>query len=65
MTTNRPDEQTMTAIRKAMVDAVADNRLTCADARAIAETFHVPYSLVGRLANDLKIKIRHCELGCF
>ncbi|MZP30898.1 hypothetical protein GTO91_14360 [Heliobacterium undosum] len=53
------------AIKKAMGEAVADNRLTCTDARDIAESFGVPYSLIGRLANELKIKIRHCELGCF
>ncbi|WP_049753981.1 hypothetical protein [Heliomicrobium modesticaldum] len=53
------------AIKKAMTDSVIDNRLTCTDARAIAESFGVPYSLVGRLANEMKIKIRHCELGCF
>ncbi|MTV49102.1 hypothetical protein GJ688_08930 [Heliobacillus mobilis] len=52
-------------IKQAMLDALEDNRLTCSQARAIAEQFSVPYHLVGRLANELKIKIRHCELGCF
>ncbi|MBC9784782.1 hypothetical protein H1S01_09690 [Heliobacterium chlorum] len=52
-------------IRQAMLGAVRDSRLTCSQARAIAEQFSVPYHLVGRLANELKIKIRHCELGCF
>jgi LAO/AO transport system kinase len=40
-------------------------RLTCAEARKIAEELKVPYSEVGSAANDLKIKIRNCELGCF
>jgi LAO/AO transport system kinase len=40
-------------------------RLTCAEARKIAEELEVPYAVVGSAANDLKIKIRNCELGCF
>jgi LAO/AO transport system kinase len=40
-------------------------RLTCAEARKIAEELKVPYAEVGSAANDLKIKIRNCELGCF
>jgi LAO/AO transport system kinase len=40
-------------------------RLTCAEARKIAEELKVPYAVVGSAANDLKIKIRNCELGCF
>jgi LAO/AO transport system kinase len=39
--------------------------IACQAARRIAEELNVPYSEVGRVANDLKIKIRECELGCF
>ncbi len=43
----------------------AEGRITCSDARAIAEELGVPYKEVGKTANELKIKIKNCELGCF
>lgn len=42
-----------------------DGKITCAEARKIAEELNVPYIDVGRAANELRIKIRKCELGCF
>lgn len=42
-----------------------NGRITCAEARKIAEELKVPYIEVGRMANELKIKIKKCELGCF
>lgn len=42
-----------------------DGKLTCSAAREIAEELNASYSEVGSAANDLKIKIRNCELGCF
>lgn len=52
-------------LKKAIREAVRDNRLTCTQARKLAEDFDVPYRGVGQLADELQIKIRHCELGCF
>lgn len=43
----------------------AEGRITCSDARRIAEELRVPYKEVGKTANELKIKIKNCELGCF
>lgn len=43
----------------------AESKITCSDARAIAEELGVPYKEVGKTANELKIKIKNCELGCF
>jgi hypothetical protein len=40
-------------------------KLPCALAREIAESLGVPYSEVGKAANELRIKITSCELGCF
>jgi hypothetical protein len=42
-----------------------DNRLPCALARRIAEELSVPYKEIGRIADELKVKITGCELGCF
>jgi hypothetical protein len=42
-----------------------NNRLPCPVAREIARKLSVPYGEVGRTADELKIKITQCELGCF
>ncbi len=43
----------------------AEGRITCDDARKIAEELGIDYKEVGKTANELKIKIKDCELGCF
>lgn len=40
-------------------------KLSCAEARKIAEELSVSYQEVGAASNELKIKIKNCELGCF
>ncbi len=52
-------------IRRLLTERSIDARLACTAARKIAEELKVPYSEVGRAANELKIKIKNCELGCF
>ncbi len=52
-------------IEKLLKDRSNDGRITCSEARKIAEELRVPYIEVGRMANELKIKIKKCELGCF
>lgn len=42
-----------------------DGRITCSEARKLAEDLEVPYSDIGETANQLKIKIHKCQLGCF
>ena len=42
-----------------------DGRIPCPVARKLAEELSVPYSEIGRVANELQIKITGCELGCF
>ena len=42
-----------------------DGRIPCPVARKIAEELSVTYKEVGRAADELKIKITNCELGCF
>lgn len=50
----------------ALLTERADNgRISCTAARSIAEELGVAYSLIGAVANELKIKVKHCELGCF
>jgi hypothetical protein len=40
-------------------------RLSCPTARLIAEELGVSYREVGEAANQLKVKITNCDLGCF
>lgn len=42
-----------------------DNRLPCPVARKIAQDLAVSYKNVGSVADELRVKITNCELGCF
>lgn len=42
-----------------------NGRLPCPIAREIAEELSVSYQEVGKVADELNIKITDCELGCF
>ena len=42
-----------------------EGKIPCSLARKIAEEFGVSYKEVGDAANELNIKIKNCELGCF
>jgi hypothetical protein len=53
------------AVKKEVEAAAQNGRLTCQEARALAERLGVPYSAVGQACNQLDIKIKACELGCF
>ncbi len=52
-------------IKEELSKKSVEGKLTCGAARKVAEDLGVPYSAVGRAANELKIKITDCELGCF
>lgn len=52
-------------IKQLLKERAVDGRLTCPAARQIAEELQVSYSEVGKAANELKVKIKDCELGCF
>lgn len=60
---------TMSEIKQEVLDAVRqaakDGRLTCTEARKLAEELKVAPGIVGQAADELKIKIGSCELGCF
>jgi len=42
-----------------------DGKISCTAARKIAEELQIPVRVVGDAANELNIKIKGCELGCF
>jgi len=52
-------------IKDAVLKAAVDGKLSCTSARQLAEELGVSNSEIGRIADELKIKIFGCELGCF
>lgn len=54
-------EELMEEVRKAAVNG----RLSCEKAHEIGKKHNVPLKEIGRLCNEIKIKITACQLGCF
>ncbi|MDN5344789.1 MAG: hypothetical protein PWQ18_901 [Clostridia bacterium] len=54
-------------IQAAVKEAAASHggKLPCAVAQEVARRLQVPMREVGQAADDLKIKIIQCQLGCF
>jgi LAO/AO transport system kinase len=52
-------------IRAQIKESAPDNKISCQTLRKIAEQAGVPYRKAGETANELKVKIKNCELGCF
>ncbi len=52
-------------VRRAVLKAAADGRISCTTARKLARDLGVSPREIGSACNDLKIKIYACELGCF
>ncbi|KAF0181027.1 MAG: hypothetical protein FD164_1578 [Nitrospirae bacterium] len=48
-----------------LTERAENGRITCTAARAVAEEIGIAYALVGAAADELKIKVKQCELGCF
>lgn len=46
-------------------EAAAENRISCKKALEIAEKNTISRKEMGKLLNELKIKVRECQLGCF
>lgn len=50
----------------ALEDAAGDDkRIACEDAFEVARTVGVAVADVGRVCNELGIKVTQCRLGCF
>ncbi|TYO94757.1 hypothetical protein [Desulfallas thermosapovorans] len=52
-------------IKTALLNAAKDGKLSCTAARKLAEELGVAPREIGQMADELKIKIYGCELGCF
>ena len=55
--------------REKMIEAVqmakVNNRLSCERAHELAQELNTSLHEIGKLCDELKIKIADCQLGCF
>lgn len=59
------DYMEIVAIKELLQKKSEEGTLTCETARELADSLGMPYIELGKLADELKIKIKNCELGCF
>jgi LAO/AO transport system kinase len=53
------------SLRKTLKERAPDGRISCKEARQVAEESGLSYSDVGAACNELGIRIHSCQLGCF
>jgi len=58
------DEQKET-VRNALTEISRDGRVTCPEALMLAGRLDINPRLVREAADELKLKIAGCQLGCF
>jgi len=59
-----PDDVRKKVSERMMAES-EEGRITCARAQGLAKTLGVPYAVVGQLADELGIRVKECQLGCF
>ena len=52
-------------LKNALEQAAHEGRISCEKAWELADKAEVDKSEVGDLANEIGVKIRACQLGCF
>jgi hypothetical protein len=52
-------------LREAVRKAAGENRLTCEKAHELGKELDVSLQEIGAICNELNIRIRECQLGCF
>lgn len=52
-------------VKDKVKERAKDGRISCPQARKIAEELNVTVREVGHACDELKIKLHECELGCF
>lgn len=52
-------------LKQLLMEKTAEGRISCREARKLAEELKVSYRRVGQAADEMSIKITACELGCF
>jgi len=52
-------------VRRKLKEVSREGKVTCAQAEKIAEESRLSRLQVGKLINELDLKITSCQLGCF
>lgn len=52
-------------LRETILEKAKDGKLPCALCFKIAEDFGISKKEMGKILNEMKIKITQCQLGCF
>ena len=52
-------------LEEAINEKAKDRRLPCALCFKIAEDFGISKKEMGKILNEMKVKISQCQLGCF
>jgi hypothetical protein len=52
-------------VRDAVAAKAADGKIACPALRKLGEDMGVGYRVAGAAADELGIKVRDCDLGCF
>ena len=52
-------------LREAVRKAAVENRLTCERAHELGKELDVSLQEIGAVCNELNIRIKACQLGCF
>lgn len=53
------------ALTAKVIEKEGKKIIPCPAVLKIAETLNVPATEVGKICNEMKIKIMNCQLGCF
>ena len=52
-------------IEEAIKEKAKDGKLPCAVCFKLAGEFGISNKEMGKILNEIKVKISHCQLGCF
>lgn len=52
-------------LKEAVLEKAKDGKLPCALCLKIADDFRISKREMGKILNEMKIKISQCQLGCF
>lgn len=53
------------ALQEAVRNAAKEDRLTCEQAHELGKELDVSLGEIGAVCNELNIRIKACQLGCF
>ncbi len=59
------EKETLSRVREEVLKSSQEGHITCAAALAIARALGVEPRVVGRICDELHIRVRSCSLGLF